>query len=287
MLGALALPEPARSLAVLAAVVILGVPHGALDGELARAALRPRLGAAWAIVFALPYLTLAALVLLAWRVAPLPTLAMFLAASAWHFGEEEGGCGVKALALGGLPVVVPVVCHPAATARFLEGVSLVPMPRVPGWLAAGCTAQSCLLALWAANQLLRGSWRGPVAAALIAAPFVLLPPLPAFGLYFVARHAPLHATALIASHAAPRVTDVRSAYALAAPWMLLTLLAGAALWPFFPGAFSDRLLALTFQGLAALTLPHMLLPYALRGRCRPARVASSRMRNISAGIEWL
>ena len=52
---------------------------------------------------------------------------------------------------------------------------------------------------------------------------------------------------------------MRDAFVHAAPITALTLLIGAALWPFFPGAADGRLLTLTIQGLSALTLPHMLL----------------------------
>ncbi len=49
----------------------------------------------------------------------------------------------------------------------------------------------------------------------------------------------------------------------------LTFLLGALLWPLYPGQPPERLLALTLQGLAALTLPHMVLDAlvlrALRG----------------------
>ncbi len=71
---------------------------------------------------------------------------------------------------------------------------------------------------------------------------------------------------------APRVHDHRSAVLLALPITALTLLIGAALWPLYGGAVPDRLLALMIQGLAALTLPHMLLDAGLARRERRALV---------------
>jgi len=82
-------PPDAQCLGALLAVIVLGVPHGALDGEIARSLLRPRFGWAWFPIFSLPYLVLFALVLVAWHLAPVPTLAAFLAASVWHFGLED------------------------------------------------------------------------------------------------------------------------------------------------------------------------------------------------------
>ena len=81
----------------------------------------------------------------------------------------------------------------------------------------------------------------------------------AFAIYFVCVHAPAHTAALIRDPwRAPRVHDGRSAIRLALPIVGLTLLIGAALWPLYAGAPPERLLSLTLQGLACLTLPHML-----------------------------
>lgn len=75
------LPGPSSTLVALAAIIVLGVPHGALDGEIARDVVRPRFGRLWFPVFAAPYLALSAMVLAAWHLFPLATLAGFLAAS--------------------------------------------------------------------------------------------------------------------------------------------------------------------------------------------------------------
>ena len=132
------LPQPLAWIAVLATVILLGVPHGALDGEVAWPLLRPRFGRAWFLVFSLPYLSLSVGVLLAWRAAPEATLAAFLAVSILHFGAEEAGPGrpLETLVRGGLPVLL----HPAAVARIFEVVTLAPMPAVPSWLAGGALA---------------------------------------------------------------------------------------------------------------------------------------------------
>ncbi len=57
------LDQGLQCVAALAMVILLGVPHGALDGEIARPLLRPRFGWAWFPVFAVPYLGLVAGVL--------------------------------------------------------------------------------------------------------------------------------------------------------------------------------------------------------------------------------
>lgn len=252
-------------LLALATVVVLGVPHGALDGEIARPLLRPRFGRSWFLVFAAPYLALASAVLLAWHVAPIATLAAFLAGSAWHFGTEdsEPGHAVEASVRGGLPIALPVLLHPAATAHVLGVASGTLITEPPVWLHLASLAWLASAVLWAGCLVLRRRWRVLAEPGLLAVMFAALPPLTAFAIYFVCLHAPRHMMGL-AHHPvrAPRVRDLSTAALRSLPITGLTLLIGAGLWPFYAGDAPERLLALTLQGLAALTLPHMLLDFA-------------------------
>lgn len=268
-----ALPPGAQHVCALAVVIVLGVPHGALDGEAARTVLRPRFGWAWFLVFSLPYLSLSALVLLAWHGAPGLTLLGFLAASVWHFGTEdaEAGGGLDAIVRGGLPIAMPTLIHPEATAAVFQTVAGAPLPQLPKWLWAAALAWLALAVVWVGQAVLRRRGRLLAVPGLLATMFVALPPLTAFAIYFVGVHAPAHVAALIRNPArAPRVRDDRSAAVLALPITALTLLIGATLWPLYGGAVPDRLLSLTIQGLAALTLPHMLLDTVLARRERRA-----------------
>ena len=254
------LPPSVGCLAVLAVIILLGVPHGALDGEIARPFMRPTLGWAWFPVFALPYLGLSAGVLIAWRVAPLATLAGFLAASVWHFGAEDAGPRpLEALVRGGLPIALPVFLHPAATAHLLGLIALHPLSEPPGWLLAGCRGWVLAALLWIGRSVVRGQASKLAEPACLLLLFAALPPLPAFAAYFVCLHAPRHMRALMQDVRAPRVRTMSEAIRRSAPVTALTLLIGAGLWRWFPGNAPDRLLALTIEGLAALTLPHMLL----------------------------
>ena len=285
------LPAPLRDLAALLTIILLGIPHGALDGELARARLAPAWGAAWFAVFAPPYLALSALVLVAWTAAPLTVLALFLAASVWHFGTEETASGDPATVIGagGMPIALAVLVHPAATAAIFGTVAQVAMPSPPLWLTAAAWLWLVPAAMrWA--SLARGGDRAGIAtAAALAAAAILLPPLTSFAIYFVCVHAPAHVRSLIATPGS-RITDARRAAWLSVPFTVLTLLIGAVLWRFTPGTGTGHLLCLTIRGLSALTLPHMLFEQWLRltasrprtllaarhgrgGRCHPGTVA--------------
>lgn len=246
-------------------------PGRALDAEIARTLLKPRLGKAWFGVFALPYLSLFAVVLVAWHLAPISTLVAFLAASVWHFGKEDTTYGdvLEVLFRGGLPIALPMLVHPAATSFVLTTIAgqanrALGSPGIdgtlPSWLHAASLLWLLATAAWLLRTLARGDLKSCRLPGSLAGLFVVLPPLQAFTLYFVCLHAPLHTGAVIACrHLAPRVYDRRSAWLLAMPVTGLTIVIGIALWPLYDGPVATRLLSLTLQMLAALTLPHMLL----------------------------
>ncbi len=262
------LPWQTGWLFAVLAIVILGVPHGALDVEIGRTLLRRRVGRAWFPVFAIPYLALVAAVMLAWRMAPELTLAAFLAASVWHFGSEDAGTGgLPALARGGLPVALPVLLHPAATAHVFATASGTMFTLPPAWLTITSLFLLIPIVLWVVREIQNGRPRSLLVPGLVCAAFTVLPPLTAFALYFVAVHAPAHTAALMVHPTrVPRVRTYADAWRLAAPTTLLTVAIGAALFPFYPGALPVRTLCLTLQLLAAFTLPHMMLDAWLERR---------------------
>ena len=249
-------------LTALVVIIVLGIPHGALDGEVARDILRLRFGLFWFAIFALPYLALSALVLTAWHLFPIFTLAGFLGASAWHFGSEEteDGSLLEHLVCGGLPIAVPTLAHPAATASVFAAMTQEPMDRPPLWLSVMALVWVALTIAWCVRIVGAGHPSAMARSALLVCCFLALPPLTAFAIYFVGVHAPAHTRALIADRGrALRVSDPNSAAWRALPWWIMTVALGVALWPIYGGAIPTHLMTLTLQGLAALTLPHMLL----------------------------
>lgn len=257
------LSSEASWLVALTVVIVLGVPHGALDGAVAAPLLRPRYGRAWFGIFAIPYLGLAALVLLAWAVAPLLTLAGVLALSVLHFGEEDAGTGrpFEAFVRGGLPIALPALLRPEETAGLFAVVTRVPMPELPVWWTAASWFWFALAVIWIVAR--RRPQGVLIEVAVLAVAFWLLPPLTAFTLYFVGLHGPRHMRALVRDpNRAPRVDTMRKAVLASLPVFGLTLLIGAALWPLYSAGSPDEpstLLALTLQMLSALTVPHVLL----------------------------
>ena len=256
--ASLALPPSGRWVVAVAVVIVLGVPHGALDVEIGRTWLRRRFGWGWFGVFSIPYLAFVAAVLVAWHLAPFAILVAFLAATVWHFGVEETGVGgLSALVRGGLPIAVPVLVQPAATAAVLATATGAGDGGMPGWLVGASLLWLIAACIWA----WRTGGQGLLLPAALAGAFAVLPPLTSFALYFVAVHAPPHIAHLLSQHPdwVPRVHSPVAAWWRAVPTTILTVLIGAMLWPFYPGLPASRLVGLTLQLLAAFTLPHMLL----------------------------
>jgi len=90
--------------------------------------------------------------------------------------------------------------------------------------------------------------------AVLATAAVVLPPLVFFILYFCGLHSPRHLL-----HAAQNLNR-KSAIITAAGVTLLTVVLGGLVVMQAPvGRLDERLLQLTFIGLAVLTVPHMIL----------------------------
>lgn len=263
LVASAALPREASWAMALAFVIVLGVPHGALDGAVAAPMLRPRYGRIWFGVFALPYLGASALVLLAWQVAPLATLAGFLALSVLHFGEEDAGPGqpVEALVRGGLPIALPALLQPEETARIFAVVTRIPLGALPAWWVIAAWIWAAVVVIWLMTQRPRRVLLIELTLLYIA--FWLLPPLTVFALYFVGLHAPRHMLALVHDTTrAPKVDTLEKAVLTSLPVFALTLLLGALLWPLYAAGSRSTpatLLTLTLQMLSALTVPHVIL----------------------------
>ncbi|MEM7051120.1 MAG: Brp/Blh family beta-carotene 15,15'-dioxygenase [Acidobacteriota bacterium] len=267
-------PENVQVAVLAIGVVCLGLPHGALDHLVARPALVPRWGRAWLPLFLLAYLGLAAVALAAWIWLPAVTLLAFLALSVVHFGGDasdgEKPSPAAVMAWGGAPVILPCWFHPAEVAAVFD---LLVVGGDEGGLESivrGAALPALLLwsaaVLWHHRGLLYRIDRaqGLSLATLVGLVvlFARLPPLMAFAIYFCGIHSLRHLLELrsevpAAQAARPGRWLVFQAAPLTLATVGLALLAGPALTADLQ--LSEAVLRLVFWGLAALTVPHMLL----------------------------
>ena len=247
------------------AILLLGLPHGALDMvALLKAPSRIRATAA--------YLALAGAMAALWWVIPGAALLLFFAVAIGHFGEDWPGPGLvangAALALLAAPSLFH---HDEVTALFLviAGPDAIPpladslLMVAPVAIAAGLT--SCALIWNARRHMLAAS----SAAAL--AGMLLLPPLLGFALSFGLSHSP--------RQFARGIMGLRGKQAWRGPVVLATgmslfLVAGVA-WFGSSLPMSASIVRATFVALSVLTIPHMLLPLILRNVCPKPSLKSS------------
>ena len=252
-------------LAALAAIVLIGLPHGALDGAIAI-----HLGFTQKILhfirFLALYIAMAGLVVGAWLLAPTACLLGFLIISMLHFGAGDARHGTgwlrsaEILAHGGLVIVgISQTHHDEVdvifgyltwrdTALLWQGIDVLTV--IVGMAVVVCLAQ----ALW------HRRWRGTaVELGVLSVLFALTPPLVGFAVYFCCVHSARHVYGIVNSvqRDISRFSMLNQAAAFTvASWAA----GGAAIWWFADMANPEPVVQrVVFIGLAALTVPHMIL----------------------------
>jgi len=267
-----------------AAVVIFGLPHGALDLNLVRGAASGSWSTlATAVVL---YLLAAGVVLAIWVLAPVIALLGFLIIAVIHFGlgdtEDLNGPqrAVEVVARGGFAGIAPIVFHPSTT-RDLFALLVGPnsTTALDSSLAAASSSAAVVWALCLAAALLwralqhRSGWVAACAELILTtAIFAVFHPLAAFLLYFCFVHSVRH----IADLGAARFPESgkRAARWLlheSLPFTVATILLAAVIWFAFArtAAYDQTMIRAIFWGLSALTVPHMILTAWWHGRGDP------------------
>lgn len=249
-------------IAALLAIILLGVPHGSFDAAIARRSGWQINNAFSWIEFHIVYLLLAMAVALLWWWFPLVSLSIFLLLSGLHFGAsdivESGSDWLPWLAHGGLIAVAIPNFH---TQEVLEIFSFLTSVEAAQQLLQ---ALSIIFVLWLMSCLgyciftfYHRHYRKPLLNLFVLIMLViLLPPLVSFALYFCFWHSRGHVVRLwssLSEHARYKATREALIYTLLA-WGT-----GLALFFYLTGSTTEILFRLTFIGLAALTLPHMIL----------------------------
>ena len=263
------------SLIALAAIVIIGLPHGAFDGAVALA-LGYGKNLKSMLVFIVSYLSIAALVVFFWLEFPELSLTVFLGISILHFGlgDSQPGSlvqrGIQIIAHGGTVVILISLLNWTEVELIFDtligekSVFLQLIIVVCGYLMVGVLASYFILAY------LRPKLRVRLAELVILAIlFGLVPPLVAFSLYFCGVHTPRHLTRIW--HAIDKGgRDRAKMLTLALVFTIASWVAGGfSLWLVSAAETIDEaILRVVFIGLAALTVPHIVLVDGMFRRSR-------------------
>ncbi len=282
----------------LAGLLVLGIPHGALDHRVGEGLGRD--DRAVGPGFYAAYLAAGFVVLVCWFVSPRIASAGFLAVAALHFGQGDvywsrvAGLGASTrsvgyrfsliLTRGALPIVLPLIAFPTEFTGEVEVMAQTFFGR-SGWILpetviargiAGLVACVTVQVSWAAWIGLKGDSTHRRAAVLdisetilLAAMFSSVPPVLALGVYFNAWHSLRHVARLMDVSGPTRtlIEDGQTARAIArfARQALPMTGAAAALTMAMGlalgrfGLSTANLGLLALVMLSALTLPHVLV----------------------------
>ena len=245
-------------------MVINCLPHGAMDGALAVHfgwMGRP----AKAAVFLLAYVGLAALVVAAWAVAPVLSFIAFLAISTFHFGRGDatssvvGRGAVESIARGG--VVIGGISQFHRTEANDVFLTIVGADTTGVWIfldALVIVAAACIVETLLFKQQKERTAFGLEIGGLSLL-FMAVPPLVGFAVYFCFVHSFRHFSSM-RSVLQSTVSNLRI--------IQTTVVFSLLTWAFGLVVLAQQsatigvepaLLKVVFIGLAALTVPHMLL----------------------------
>ncbi len=288
---------PARWAPMAVSLVVLGVPHGAVDHHVADrlaprpdpAARRRRRGVTAAYAGA----SLAGVAL--WQKAPRAAAGAFLAVSAAHWGQGEGwwarevagrapwgtrrGAVAWAAARGALPIFGSALAHPAEAQAVLQalvdrvdpGARVPPLAGAPRAAAGAALGATVALAAVGSVRDHRGAERpGAVVTDLaelagLALFFAATPATWAVGSYFLAWHAPRHVARLVAARpeqvalldAGHHGPALLAFHREAAPCTAAALAGTAVLGALGRRGAGGAVMATALAAIAALTYPHV------------------------------
>lgn len=278
-------PGPVFQLVMAATLLLLlSLPHAALDQYSAFIALEPRLGAFWPLGFFLLYGGCAVAMLLLWVHFPAVAACLVVAVAALHYGLAD-------LSDRGMMRLAELVARGLAPFALIVLFNAEPVAALVGWLVLDIQSGGAFVyeralpaamawqGLWAivvGRQLYlavaRSEWRTALVAAemsLQVLAFALLPPLVAFVLFATILHAPRHVFDFARRNphlGHPGRALLRVLRATVVPTALaIACIAAAGYWALGGAASHTQLLRMGVWLLTALAAPHALLTFlALR-----------------------
>lgn len=245
-------------------VALLGLPHGALDHRVA-SALWPLITPRDHAIFIAGYIGLAIAVVVFWIIAPSFALGAFLIYSALHFSDDwRDDVGLwQSLPLGFSVIALPAFVFQSDVAVLFGFLTAEPTAT----LFAALLHKTAIAAIIASAVCLVVNFRRApwvtVEYALLVATALVAPPLIYFVIYFCALHSPRHFLITADQLRLTPLQGLRFAWPILMATMAMTAVGAIVLSAFNP-AFEPATLQIVFIGLAALTVPHMLLTAVFR-----------------------
>lgn len=261
---------------LLASVVVIGIPHGAIDHIMAEKVYG--LDRTWkgTAQFYGGYLGLMFVVGLLWLLEPVIGMLFFFAISIYHFGQADmedfvtpGSSGISWYLIRGTLVLGLILFSDTSVSYpiMAQALSMDPqvlaggLPAGPGALLVLSTLYVVLLAAAVLTGKVIHGWRLLADSVLILLLFLAAGPLIGFAVYFALWHSAGHIVEMQQFlKKKNRPMSLKSFYKSAAPFTLISLF-GLAVLAGINHAFGleDQFIALMFILISVLTLPHMVI----------------------------
>ena len=246
-------------------IIFLGIPHGALDGAISFTFNNLQKNY-YQFLFILGYILLALIVIILWIWLPIISLIFFLFFSLFHFGSGDLDWSKDKFNLlnsyfnGGVIIFGLTFLNQDKVSVLFKIISENDLNMVWNTLYFGIFFWLCsivILLLYRTNLFFRK--KKIMLLVFILTIIILFPPLPAFAIYFCFIHSFNHFKRVLPI--LKKNIKIRKVFFLMALFSIISWLVGALILFFIleSNYISIPLIKITFIGLAALTVPHMIL----------------------------
>jgi len=248
----------------LISIILFGIPHGGLDAAISRKKgwSQTKIHTVYFHVF---YLILTSLIIVLWYFFPLISLILFLTISALHFGYSDfnNSKDIRVDALishGGLVSIIIPYFQADLVVEFFTILSGQENAAIV------ITAINYLIFPWAGffliytfNVLKKKTYSFSYTQLLLMVILAwIFPPLISFSVYFCIIHSPRHIFIILNEmNSQERLRAIKETIFYSSTALLFMLTVGY----FLTGSYiiTDSIIKVVFIGLAALTVPHMIL----------------------------
>ncbi len=281
---------------LIASMVFLGLPHGAVDHLMIPKARNESFSVRWMMKISAVYLLLGTSYLLLWLIQPVLAFALFIAITWFHWGEGElyvvqqlfmdkSLTGVQktleVVLRGAAPMILPLIAFPEYYRLIAEAtVNLFTSGNTSIALSLPNTAKTLILTAYILAALIlfvyiyRGSGNSlslkyTVAdISILTLFFLTVPPILAIGLYFCLWHSVRHAFRYSMLDNEPReglqqgsvMPAARRFFIDSAPLTAVSLVLLGGLYYFLSVSSGlENLIGVYLVLIAVLTLPHIVL----------------------------
>lgn len=250
--------EPLSELKYLSILIfILGVPHGALDTLFAKQEYNVKTLKEW-VSFGIVYIIISGLILCLWYLSSIVFFLGFLLISGIHFAVDlnNGTPWFSRILYGGAIIILPALFH-SHELTYLFGFFIEEHTASFLCSTLNLMAGPWLIALiFATIHQVRIDILSGLEIAAVGLIAVILPPLTAFTIFFCCMHSTRHILRMVTYSKMSFVDLLKS---MTIPMILLLAIA-LIFWGFSQEIRHEgSLLQFIFVGLAALTVPHMML----------------------------